>query len=206
MKKKPHSKTIIDQHWNAFQGFINRCTQSGNQEFAVIKSYFHVETYKKGEHYTQLGMVSRKLGFLSEGIARTYFIDNNAREITRRLAIAPTMASALKSFLTQKVSNENIIFLEDSVVLSIDYQNDQKLIRESAVYSQFRRIGIEFSLVEMLNYFEIFLTEDAEQRYLMILNSYPEIVQRIPLHYLASLLGITPHSLSRIRKKIAKGH
>ncbi|MBN4061969.1 Crp/Fnr family transcriptional regulator [Bacteroidales bacterium AH-315-I05] len=196
----------MDQHWNTFQEFINRCTQSGNREFDIIKSYFHFEQYKKGEHYTQLGVVSRKLGFLSEGIARTYFIDHNAQEVTRRLAIAPSMVSALKSFLTRTVSNENIIFLEDSVVLTIDYQNDQKLIQESIVYSQFRRIGIEFAFVEMLNYFEIFLTEDAEQRYLIILDSYPEMVQRIPLHYLASLLGITPYSLSRIRKKVAKGH
>ncbi|MBL4577883.1 MAG: Crp/Fnr family transcriptional regulator [Flavobacteriales bacterium] len=196
----------MDQHLDTFQNFINRCTQSGKREFDVIESYFHLEEYKKGEHYTQLGSVSRKLGFLSEGIARTYFIDHSGQEITRRLAIAPSMISALKSFLTRKVSNENIIFLEDSVVLSIDYQNDQKLLQESTVYSQFRRIGIEFAFIELLNYLEIFLTEDAEQRYLIVLNSYPELVQRIPLHYLASLLGITPYSLSRIRKKVAKGH
>jgi len=195
----------MDQPWNIFQNFIDRCTHSGDREFDLIKSYFHLEQYEKGEHYTQLGVVSRKLGFLTEGVARTYFIDHDAQEITRRIAIAPAMISALKSFFTRQPSNENIIFLEDSVVLTIDYQNDQKLIQESNVYSQFRRIGIEFAFVEMLNYLEIFLTEDAEQRYLTIMKSHPELVQRIPLHYLASLLGITPYSLSRIRKKVAKG-
>jgi len=67
-------------------------------------------------------------------------------------------------------------------------------------------MGIEFAFIELLNYLEIFLTEDAEERYLIVLNSYPELVQRIPLHYLALLLGITPCSLSRKRKKVAEGH
>jgi CRP-like cAMP-binding protein len=145
------------------------------------------------------------MGFLAEGALRTFYIDDKGREVTRRLALSPCMISAYESFVTGRPCREYNQFLEDSTVLVIDRVTDLRLMEAHRKYADFRRQGIEMEFVGVLNYLEQMLDRTAEERYLGMLRHRPQVLQRFPLQYVASMLGITPTQLSRIRKKTAGG-
>jgi signal-transduction protein with cAMP-binding, CBS, and nucleotidyltransferase domain len=175
-----------------------------DQEFDEFASAFIVTEFKKGDYFAEGGKVCNQLGFLVQGTVRTFSIDPNGDEITRRLAIEPCMFTAYESFITGKTCREYHQFLDNAKVLIIDRPTDLRLIEQFPKYSHFRRIGIDMEFIGVLNYLEQLLEKNAEERYLALVSYRPQIIQRVPLQYIASLLGITPTQLSRIRRKNSK--
>jgi CRP-like cAMP-binding protein len=174
-----------------------------DQEFEAFIGAFQLIEYKKGDYFVEYGKVCKQLGFLIQGTVRSFYIDSNGDEITRRLAIEPCMISAYESFITGKTCREYQQFLDNAQVLVIDRKTDLALIESYPKYSHFRRIGIDMEFISVLNYLEQLLEKNAEERYLALAQYRPQIIQRVPLQYIASLLGITPTQLSRIRRKNA---
>ena len=147
------------------------------------------------------------LYFISEGMVR-FFIEKPhptepPKEITFSFLVKNMFCSAYDSFITRKPSNYNIETLKDTVIYRIHYNHIQDLYKTTEIGNYIGRISAEGLYVRKAQREMSLLMYSAEERYLNLLDTYPEYILQIPLKYIASYLGITPQALSRIRKQIS---
>jgi len=150
------------------------------------------------------GEVATTLFFVVRGCLRTFFIKEDGKEITAQFFVEGQMVASFESATTGKPSRAYIEAIEDSIVGSIPLKTLEDIagkcttMRES--YSRF----LMKRLVYYMDRCSSFILDNPEKRYLSLLKESPELVTRLPKQYIASYLGITPVSLSRIRSRLKK--
>jgi CRP/FNR family transcriptional regulator, anaerobic regulatory protein len=161
---------------------------------AVVKE----RTVKKKEHFLKEGEVCRSVGFIKEGCIRLYYL-RDGEDITKDFNFETNFCGSHASFSTQQPSRFNIVAVEDVILYEINRRDLYALYDK---YKSFERLG-RLLMEKMFDRKEqresSFLLDDAEKRYEDLLKAYPQIVQRIPLKYIASYLGIAAETLSRLR-------
>lgn len=167
----------------------------------MLESISVTKTYKKGDYLLQQDQICKNSYFIEKGIARKFYL-NDGKEITTELYFDDDMAVSFYSYCLQKPSREYIQAITDVSVSQTDYiafqkakKNFPKLIELDLMMNEYCVMWLEERLFE-------FHTMDATSRYLKILKEHSHIVQNIPLTYIASYLGISLETLSRIRAKI----
>ncbi|WP_299684157.1 Crp/Fnr family transcriptional regulator [uncultured Dokdonia sp.] len=158
---------------------------------------------KKKEIILEMGEVENYLSFIIKGsvVIITY---HNGNEICIGFSIENSFFSSYVSFLTRKSSQYQVVALEDTTIERIDFESLQVGYSLSAYHQEKgRKIAEQLYIKGSQRAFSL-ITKTAEERYLEFIETYPNLLQRIPLKYVASYLGVTPVSLSRIRNKIAK--
>ena len=154
----------------------------------------------KGEVLTRAGEIEDKIYFIIRGAVNVYVIDND-REVSTNFRFANQFTSSLTSFLTRSPSQYWLRTLVASEFLVISHTELYWLYENFIEINTLGRVVMEVLLIDKRQRELDFLTLSAEERYLKLLDENPGYVQRIPLKYVASFLGITPESLSRIRAK-----
>jgi CRP-like cAMP-binding protein len=146
------------------------------------------------------GEISKYLYFIKKGCLRMWF-NNDGKDVTFQFFFENQAVSSIESFMNRVPSLFNIESIEPSKVIRISKSNfDLLLDSRPDIKDGFHKITIQ----RMENYAKLFLSrikDNPKKRYEELLNSHPEIVKRVPQHYIASYLGITPISLSRIKNK-----
>lgn len=140
--------------------------------------------------------------FIAKGSARVYVVDDEGNEVSYILFLERDYLLSFDGYLHQKPSYEYIELLEDSVLYRIDTEELKHLYNTDLELANFGRILADKFAYYTEQRFIDRLSLSATARYLKLIDTYPEIIQRIPLKYIASYLGITQVSLSRIRAKI----
>ncbi len=168
----------------------------------VFREYCKVKTYKKHQFFLQEGDVCKHVGFILKGCFKTYSINKNGDENVFQIGVEGWWISEMYSHLTGEPSSSNIVALEDAEVLILDQKSREEILRRVPQYDRFMRILLERNYVATHRRVNAMLGSSAEDRYLNYIKAYPQMVQRVPQHVIASYLGITPETLSRIRKKI----
>jgi len=150
------------------------------------------------------GDIATKLFLVINGCLRTYFIKESGIEITSQFFIEGQMVASFESAMTGTPSRQYIDAVEDSIIGFIQITKFKKMISESGpgMY-QFNKYLIS-RLIFYMNHHASFILDNPEKRYKKLLQDNPELVSRLPQQYIASYLGITPVSLSRIRTRIRK--
>lgn len=169
-------------------------------EFIGLTKIVH---FKKGEFFLREGKVARYQAFLLKGVMVSYTIDKKGEKHVLQIAIEGHWISDLYSYLSKEPSVYTIEVLEDAELLILTKDNFDKACTEIPIFERFFRLLIQNRLIHQQRRISNIYAESAEERYLKLVHEYPEIVQSVPQHYLASFLGIKPQSLSRIRKQIA---
>ena len=136
------------------------------------------------------------------GIFRSFYYSNNDEEITYCFTFPNTLLVAYSSFITQNKSEENLQALTDSEIISISKKELENLAESNNKWLNFLKIIAEKEYVELEKWIFNHQKSNAQKRYVDLINNYPQFVQQIPLHYIASYLGITQRHLSRIRASI----
>ena len=172
-------------------------------EFERVKTFFIPKKIRKGQFLLRAGEVSRYLAFVEKGCLRQYSIDSKGEEHVVQFAIEDWWISDMYSSLTGAPATYNIDALEDSEVLLLDTALQEKLCTEIPPFERFFRLLLQGSFVAKERRITAALSLSAEEQYLSLLELYPELFQRVPQNQIASYLGITPQSLSRIRKTLA---
>ena len=150
------------------------------------------------------GDIAANLFLVARGCLRTYFIKENGSEITSQFFIEGQMVMSFESATTGKPSRLYIDAIEDSIIGFIKIKTFKKLLLEkNAARDHFNRFLIS-RLIYYMNQQASFILDSPEKRYIKFMHDNPELVSRIPQQYIASYLGITPVSLSRIRTRIKK--
>lgn len=159
-------------------------------EWSVPKDHFLVRENSVANH----------LFYIRKGIARIYYF-KNGKEITEWLALDNEFFFSIISFFEQKPSNLIIQTVEPAVVMGIRYDRLMALCDQNHEIERWFRKAITGSLILSQYRMDSIQFETAQQRYEKLLTNYPSIVQRVPLSYIASFLGITQETLSRIRSQ-----
>ncbi|MCW2260192.1 MULTISPECIES: Crp/Fnr family transcriptional regulator [Sphingobacterium] len=182
---------------------ISTYARFSETDIAIIKSKFTQHKFKQKEYILEEGQVSTHLHFIAIGLVRIFYV-KDGKEITSYLSSDNGFVSSYSSFINQSKSYEYIQCLEKSQTLAITYKDMQELYE---AVPQWERIGRFFSEQNVLCLADRLLklqSIPAKEKYLEFLKTSSEkIVQRTPLIHIASYLGITPESLSRIRSEIS---
>ena len=157
--------------------------------------------YPRGHHVLRAGKVERDLFFIEKGIARAYVV-REEQEITFWIGKEGDTVVSLKSYVKGEPGYENIVLMEDSVLYCLRQEDLYRLYEEDIHIANWGRKFAEQEFLQTEEKLIPLLFTTASYRYEILLKNNPDLLQRIPLECLASYLGITPVSLSRIRAKL----
>jgi len=175
-----------------------------DDEFEKFASFLTVRHLKKKEFFTKQGEHCTHLAFVNSGCLRAFHTDIKGDEFTMYFAFLNWWIGDKTSFYSGTPSRFNIQVLEDCEIFQADLKKWEDALNQIPIFEKWYRIKTRKSYEATQQKIIDTQTESAEEKYLKLLNNSPEIVQRIPQHYIASFLGIKPQSLSRIRKNISK--
>jgi len=174
-----------------------------DSEIASGLKYFEPKSFEKGDILIEAGKVCDWMAFVNSGVLRNFYISTKDEEVTYCLTFPNKVISAFSSFMTQKVTFENIHALTNVELLIIRRNQYYELMDSSINWLKFSRFVAEQSYIEMENRLLTLQMETAKKRYEDLLEFNPDYLQKVPLKYLASFLGITQRHLSRLRKDIS---
>ena len=173
------------------------------EEFNYCKTLFLPKKLRKRQYLLQEGDVCKYQAFVEKGILRSYTIDDKGHEHILQFAPEGWWIADLYSFLTGELSNFNIEALEDTELLLITRPSWDLLLQKIPKLEHYFRILIQNHLIATQRRLMQSLIESAEEKYIKFMKTYPDCVQRVPQHMIASYLGITRETLSRLRKQMA---
>lgn len=178
-------------------------TEFSDREIGAIMPYFENRKLKKKTTLLEIGDVSNEVYYLIKGCIRLYCV-KNGEELSTYFFTERMFAGSYDSFLARTPSKVAIETLEDCEVLVLSHNAQEELYRVFPKMNEFIRKAIEGRFVLLHDLFISYLLNSPEERYLMLQKDRPDLIQRIPQHQIASFLGITRVSLSRIRNRLAK--
>ena len=180
---------------------LNAFAEQSNDDWEYFSSRFEVASYPKKSAILKEGQTEKKLSFLETGILRLY-IPNMENDITFGFVFPGNFVSAYDSFLTQTPSRYQIEALTDAKLWQISYEDLQEVYANTEIGNEMGRKSAEnLFLTKAARELDL-LTKTAEERYRDLFSKRPELIQHIPLKYIASYIGVTPQALSRIRRRI----
>lgn len=156
----------------------------------------------KNEHFSELGKIHNKVGFIFDGILRVYYYDNDGEEITKYFVEENNMVVDIQSFDNEIPSDGGIQAITDCKFIVFSREDWQKLLIEVEGWNTIVTKIISHALLQKIERRSPLVSEDATTRYLKFMEIYPNVINKVPLSYIASYLGVTQSSLSRIRKNI----
>jgi len=157
-----------------------------------------------GQSYIRAGEIPRSFAFVVKGLFRYYYEDNKGNEFTKGFFPENSYITAYSALLENRESYFTIEALEDSTIFIIDFYKWNQIARNDICWLKFLVSLLEKGYCVKEYREREFLVFSAEERYESFLRRFPGLEKRIKQHYIASYLGITPESLSRIRKKMGK--
>jgi CRP/FNR family transcriptional regulator, anaerobic regulatory protein len=180
---------------NFFRFFVN----FSNEELEEVSHFFYPKKLKKGQNLCKPGDIATEIGFVLKGVFRIYYLIEG-KESTRFLGCENLFITSIPSFTTQKPSIEYVEALEDAELLMLSYEDLQKMCDLSHKWDRLVRYLAEFSYNEQQNRIYSLIALTAQERYEQLTKTRPDFIQRIPQYIIANFLGISPETLSRIRK------
>lgn len=184
---------------------INYLLQFGhlnNHQIDLIRSKAVFREIKKDEYYHEAGKIPREIIFLTEGIIRVCYYNNKGEEVTKYFIDENKFVADINSYNQRVPSTEYLQAVTDCKYYSLSRAALEELSMTIIEWDRIIAKITSKTLAEKVNKISPMMTEDATERYLAFLANFPSLANRIPLSYLASYLGITQSSLSRIRKKV----
>lgn len=173
------------------------------EEIKAVDTLIPIKEFKKGQLLLKEGSIAKECYFNIKGCVRSYQILNGEERTTQFFVEGDPIASLL-SYLNKTPANHYFECIEDSTLAVLSFDNEQKLYNQHPKFERLCRNSIEQEFGKQQEILQNYLTKNPEERYLMLQETRPELLQRVPQYHLATFLGVQPESLSRIRKRIAQ--
>lgn len=184
--------------------FIQRTTPMKEDMANRIAQSFQPKELVKGEFFVTAGKVNNEYLFLEDGYMRAFLLDTEGNEVTVDFHSPKTVVFEISSFFQRVIAQENIQALTDTKGWVITFGELDNLFHSIPEFREFGRAILVKGFVSLKMRTLSMINKTAEQRYISLLNSNPGIFQNAPLKFIASYLGLTDTSLSRIRKEYTK--
>ena len=189
-----------------FEALFNTINQKVNltkDEEEQCKTFFTFKKIKKKQYLVQQEDVCKYTAFISKGLLRSGFTDDKGYEHILQFATEGWWISDLYSFFTGEPSVYFIDAVEDSELLLQTKETNEEMLVKVPKMERYFRLLTQNALIALQRRLVGSLSQSAEEKYVNLLETHPQIIQRVPQHMIASFIGVTPETLSRIRKQMA---
>lgn len=190
--------------YEVFLEHINRKVPLTEEDRAIIKTYLTPKKVRRKQYLLQEGDVCKNIFFVEKGALREYSLDESGREHILQFALEGWAISDLYSFLTGEPATYTIDAIEDSELVMVSKSAHEELLKKVRSYETFTRLNITGAYLAMQRRLTSTISATLEERYEAFVALYPHIAERVPQHMIASYLGLTPETLSRVRKRMLK--
>jgi CRP-like cAMP-binding protein len=181
--------------------YISRYVDLTEEEAKHLTSFLKITKVKKRQFIVQPGFVCKSKSYVVKGAFRGYLVDNEGKEHTLVFAIEDWWISDYSSLIYQEPATLFVEALEDSVLIQLDHEDEQRFLREIPKLEKFERIITQRSLAFHQKRLLSNFTKTAEERYDEFMDRYSAIAKRVPQYALASYLGFSNEYLSKIRNR-----
>jgi CRP-like cAMP-binding protein len=179
------------------------CPDLTDLELSQFASRLTNKELKKKDIFLQSGKIQKAIGYITKGLIRSFFIDQEGNEITVGFYAEGDYATHYPAFITQKPSRYAVQCLEPTTLVCLSFKDIQVIYQQSAGFEKYGRLIAEEILNRQQARIESFIFQTAEERYLDFIERHPTLFNRISLSHLCSYLGIERQTLTRIRQKLA---
>jgi CRP-like cAMP-binding protein len=186
--------------------YVLKCVNLSAGELEYFNSILEYKVIPKKTMLLQAGNICNFEAYVIKGCIREYYIDSHGAEVTLQFAVEDWWVSDITSFQDQKVSNMNIETLEDCELLMLSRQSKEQLLAEVPKLERMFRLMIQRHLSVIQSRLFKTITHTGMEKYLEFIKRYPTIPQRVPQHYIASYLGMSPEFLSKLRTRHLKNN
>jgi CRP-like cAMP-binding protein len=195
---------MIDTTYSQFRlDFQTEFNTLLNQEYlTTLEKIFKPTKMKKGDYFIRQGDMSNRLGFVIQGAFRSFVINENGNDITKYFYIEGSMLFSYAAYIQKKESSASIQALEDSEIRVASMSDLEEALNDDHHLMLLFKSKLDEVLVMKDQRASSFTMLNSTDRYRQFLVDYPGLEDRVKQYHLASYLGITPVSLSRIRKKL----
>ncbi|HRJ30701.1 MAG TPA: Crp/Fnr family transcriptional regulator [Cyclobacteriaceae bacterium] len=183
--------------------FVSQFVTFTEEEWRAHQSALTRKWFKKGEFLLTEGQVCNHVSFVNRGCFRNYNMVRD-EERTQFFVFENEYATDYCSFVTRLPSRDFIVALEDAEVLQLEYTAMHFLYEKYGIWQKYGRLIAEYVFVFTAFRSQNLLLKTPEELYLQLMQEKPLVLERVPLKYIASFLGVTPEALSRIRKRVAQ--
>ncbi len=180
---------------------VESLTPLADGEWEAVAAAFVEQQVPRKTVLLPAGAVAREVYFVAQGCVRLYY-EQNGTDRSAFFFTEGQFAGAYDSFITQQPSPHFVETLEPCRLLRVSHDALQGLYQRVPAMNELVRKIVEHRFVELHQLFTAFILDSPETRYRHLLHQRPDLLRRVPQHHLATYLGITPISLSRIRKRI----
>lgn len=187
----------------AFNSYLKQFPHYTPKVFEDVRPLLFSKKIKAGDYFLRPGKTCRSIAFIEAGLLRLYYL-NDGKEITNCFCKENTLTTSYSSLITQKESEIAIQAIEDSTLIILSNESLQKLYNRSPFWQQLGRLAAENEYMTTEGHHRFLRDLSATERYKEVIEQESELLQRVPLNYLATYLQITPETLSRIRNKIGR--
>jgi CRP-like cAMP-binding protein len=191
----PFTDRIIMEKFFDRVGQFVQLTKEGRDALASILRKMELP---KDHLLVKQDSVCHYIYFIEQGLTRTFYY-KDGKDITDWLSAEDMFASSVISFLTRKPDRRGIVLLEDSVLWGLHHDELERLYKEYHDIERLGRLLVSYGLIQLQQRFDDLHFATAAQRYQTLMENNPTFIQRVPLGMIASYLGITQETLSRIR-------
>ena len=192
----------IDKMYTKLYELFGRFIPLEESDKQILQERFEPQSVKKKHQLLEYGKVANHFYFIDEGLLRLYGY-NGGEEKTLFFFKENMIAGSIESYLTQTPSELILEALEDTHLLAISGESLQELYDLSTKFSKAGLLLTQRRLAALMKFYTSFVFDSPEARYQDFIKNHPDLIQRVPQHIIASFLGITPVSLSRIRRRIS---
>ena len=184
----------------ALQSFIEGIVDFTEEEMELIMSHFKPMHLPAGEYFVDEGLVCKNIGFISKGYLRNFY-EINEQEVTTMINTKHNIVTAHTSFTLQRPS---MVYITDCELLVLSRESMEYLYNRIPKWERLGRLITEHVYGYVEGRVVDYLSLSPEDRYVKMQKTDAKLIKDVPLRYIASMLGITPETLSRIRKKVHK--
>lgn len=188
-----------DELYERLRSAVSRWTELPEPRWAELASVFKVREVAAGEHLLRPGDEDYELMFVGQGLLRIYYLDPEGRESNKAFPAEGGFAGPLATALLGRPSRYGIQALEDSRLLAARYGDYFELLDSHPVFDRMGRRIVEWVLGQRELREQSLLQRSATERYLELREQHPGLVERVPQYHVASYLGVTEVTLSRIK-------
>ena len=187
--------------YSFYRGVLNQFAAVPPDEWDYLNTLLSVKSLEKGTHLLKEGETCQKLYYIMNGGARFYYINYLGQELSSNFIFENNFVVAFTSLFNRTPSEENIVLLEDTNVFVIHYNDFKSLLKRHPVWEILLNKLLAMHLFRISEKEKMLLLDDLDTRYQRLMETRPYLFQRVEQRHIASYLGMTPETLSRVKKR-----
>jgi len=192
---------MTKNYYDIMKNSLSQFAHLNQKDWGKLEAIFSYSKFQKNDHLVLPDEENSRIFFVCSGLVRYYYLDDNGKEWNKAFIKENMLSASFSNDFLGHVSPFGIQALEDTIILTASYFEFENLYENYSMIERLGRKFIEQILISKMKRERSFLQSNTQKRYMDLLENFPEICQRVPQYHIASYLGVSEVSLSRIRNQ-----